>query len=159
LKNLKCLVLGYDGLESLDKDAFSGLVKLKYVDLGKNKLKYLHQDTFIGLPNTQNIYVDSSCGLHAPTDRPFINSHSLSHRGISSCNVHSVSVETFTNVSTLERLDLKYNNLGPADINILIALSKLSKIYVYGNRQQCNCQLQKVWRWCEDRNIETAVRE
>jgi hypothetical protein len=67
-----------------------------------------------------------------------------------------VSVETFANVSALERLDLTYNKLRTVDINILRALPKLSERYRYGNRLQCDFQLQEVWRWCKDRNIETA---
>jgi hypothetical protein len=67
-----------------------------------------------------------------------------------------VSVETFANVSVLERLDLSYNNLSSVDINILKFLPKLSALYLYGNPLQCDCQLQEVWRWCQDHNILTA---
>ena len=38
-------------------------------------------------------------------------------------------------------------------INILKSLPKLSTIYVDGNPLQCDCQLQEVWRWCQDHNI------
>ena len=135
---------------------FSGLVKLKYIDLGRNKLRYVHPDTFLGLPNLRNVPFQDNPGLHIPTDRPFINSHSLSHLDISDCNIHSLSVETFSNVSALERLDLSYNKLRTVDINILRALPKLSGLYLSGNRLQCDCQLQEVWRWCKDRDIDTA---
>jgi hypothetical protein len=42
------------------------------------------------------------------------------------------------------------------DRNILILLSYLSQIYLYCNPLQCDCQLQEVWQWCPDHNIETA---
>ena len=42
------------------------------------------------------------------------------------------------------------------DIKILRALTKLSTLYLYGNPLQCDCQLQEVWRRCEDRNILTV---
>jgi hypothetical protein len=70
-----------------------------------------------------------------------------------------VSDETFTNVSALDRLELSYNNLRTFDINILRVLLKLSGMYLYGNWLQCDCQLQEVWRWCEDGNITTGVGE
>ena len=135
---------------------FSGLVNLQYVDFGGNRLQYLHPDTFLGLPKLQQLYLSYNPRLQIPTDRNFINSHSLSHLGISHCNVSSVSVETFANVSALKQLDLNYNNLRTVDINILKALPKLSELYLDGNRLQCDCQLQEVWRWCEDRNIRTG---
>jgi hypothetical protein len=68
-----------------------------------------------------------------------------------------VSVETFANVSTLELLALSYNNLRSVDINILKALPKLSALYLHGNPVHCCCQLQEVWPWGQDHNIETVI--
>jgi len=45
------------------------------------------------------------------------------------------------------------------DVNILKTLPKLSELYLYDNRLQCDCQLQEVWRWCQDHNIQTADKE
>jgi hypothetical protein len=67
-----------------------------------------------------------------------------------------VSVETFANIRALDKLDLMYNRMKALDINILKLLPYLSKMYPYGNSLRCDCQLQEVWRWCEDHNIETA---
>jgi hypothetical protein len=82
----------------------------------------------------------------------------LSRLDISRSNISSLSVETLANVSALELLDLTYNELETVDINILRTLPKLSTLYPNGNPLQCDCQLQEVWRWCEDRNIQTADR-
>ena len=138
---------------------FSGFVKIVYIILGRNKLQYLHPDTFLALPKLQYLYLHNNRSLQMPTDRNFINSLSLSHLDITLCNVSSVSVETFANVSELLRLILSYNNLRTVDINILMALPKLSTLYLYCNPLQCDCQLQEVWRWFEDRNIATAYGE
>jgi Leucine-rich repeat (LRR) protein len=94
-----------------------------------------------------------------PTDSNFIKSHSLSHLDIPRCNISSLSVETFANVSAMEWLDLKYNNLRTVDIDILRALPKLSEMHLYGNPLHCDCQLQEVWRWCKDRNIWSEYGE
>ena len=95
--------------------------------------------------------------LQIPTDRHVMNSHSLSQLDIANCNISSLSVETFANISALKWLDLSYNNLRTLDINTLRALPKLSTLYLYRNPLQCDCQLQEVWRWCEERNIQTAI--
>ena len=94
--------------------------------------------------------------LDIPTDRYFFNSHSLSELDIASCNISSLSVETFSKVSALKPLHLGFNNLRTVDINILTALPNLSELYLYGNPLQCDCQLQDVWRRCEDRDIQTV---
>jgi Leucine-rich repeat (LRR) protein len=114
------------------------------VVLEGNELHYLHPNTFSGLPNLQRLYLRYNPDLQIPTDRIFINSSSSTHLAISGCNVSSVSVETFANVSALEWLDLSNNSLNTVDINILRALPKLSTLYLDGNPLQCDCQLQEV---------------
>jgi len=155
MSSLEYLDLLRNRLEHVDKNTFSGLFNLKYVDLGDNNLQYVYPDTFLNLPNLQNLYLDGNPFHKIPTDRNFITSHSLSHLVISSVSISSVTVDTFANVSSLEYLDLSKNNLRTVDTNILRALPKLSTLYLQDNPLQCDCQLQEVWRWCEDRNIET----
>jgi hypothetical protein len=155
--SLDHLNLMYNRIEYLNSDVFSGLVNLKYIDLRGNQLQCLPPDMFLGLPNLERLILNSNPTLQVPTDRNFINSLTLSHLDISRCNVSSVSVETFANVSALERLDLSDSRLRTLDINVLRALPKLSALYLDGNPLQCDCQLQEVWRWCEDRNIWTAA--
>jgi hypothetical protein len=159
LNSLEYLDLDNNSLEHVDSDLFNRLVNIKFIDLKVNKIQYLQPDMFLGLPNLQNLLVGYNPTLTIPTDRNFINSHSLSHLDISNCNVSSVSVETFANVSALEWLDLSNNDLRTVDINILRALPKLSTLYLYGNPLQCDCQLQELWRWCKDHNIRTAYEE
>ena len=157
MKSLQFLSLNNNRLKHVENALFIGLVNLNHIELGGNKLRNFHPDTFLGLPKLQELYIFSNRRLQIPTDRNFINSHSLSHFDISSCNISSLSFETFSNVSALERLDLSDNNLRTVDINILRALPELSELSLEGNPLQCDCQLQEVWRWCEDRNIQTAT--
>ena len=159
LNSLEYLGLSDNNLQHLDSAMFSGLINLKRILLSVNKLQFIHPDTFLGSPNLRRLYLRSNPTLQIPTDHNFINSLSLSHLDISECNISSLSVETFSNVSVLEWLDLRDNNLRTVDINILKALPKLSTLFLYGNPLQCDCQLKEVWRWCEDRNIQTADRD
>ena len=154
---LENLDLSENSLQHLGIGVFSGLVNLKYILLSLNHLEYLHPDTFLGSPNLQNLKLDFNRGLQVPTDRNFINSKSLSHLDISDCNVRSVSVETFTNISALKYINLSNNKLRTVHVNILTKLPNLSQIYMKNNPLQCDCQLQEVWRWCENRNIDTGT--
>jgi hypothetical protein len=154
--SLVYLNLQHNRIEHLDRDLFSGLFKLTFINLSVNKLQYLHPDTFFGLPNLQQLYLDNNPGLYIPTDRNFIKSHFLSHLYISNCNISSLSVETFANISALKGIRLTNNILTTIDINILRKFPKLSQLPLYGNPLQCDCQLQEVWRWCKDRNIWTG---
>jgi Leucine-rich repeat (LRR) protein len=158
MSRLQTLFLTGNRIEHLEVDIFSGLIILKFINPKENNLQYLHPDTFAGLPNLVRLDLGYNRNLQIPTDSHFIRSYSLSHLDISGCNVSSVSVETFANVTALERLDLASNNLRSVDINILKALPKLSALYLYGNPLQCDYQLEEVWRWCQDHNIETDFR-
>jgi len=157
LVNLESIYLGSNYITHLESTLFSGLVNLESLDLGVNQIQYLHSGMFLGLPNLQYLNLNKNPGFQIPTDRNFISSHSLSHLAISACDISSLSVETFANVSSLKSLDLSFNNLRTLDINILKALPELSTLYLYGNPLQCDCQLQEVWRLCEDRNIPTGI--
>jgi Leucine-rich repeat (LRR) protein len=74
---LKYLHLDYNKIEHLKSDIFYGLVKLKYIHLEGNNLQYLHPDTFVGLPKLKSLFLSKNPDLQIPTDRQFINSHSL----------------------------------------------------------------------------------
>jgi hypothetical protein len=156
LTSLEILGLLNNRLEHLDSDLFIGLVNLKKLIVDDKNLHYFHPDTFLSIPNPQELYIGASGDIQIPTELNFINSHSLSSLGLSYCNISSLSVETFANFSVLEELDLGGNILKTVDINVLRAMPKLSKLYLYENPLHCDCQLQEVWRWCEDRNILTV---
>ena len=156
MSGLEYLVLRFNKIKHLDSAVFSRLDNLNYVDLSANKLQYLHPDTFLGLPNVRSLHIRGNVALQIPTDRYFINLPSLLQLDIAGCNVSSLSVETFANIRALNLLDLSYNNLNTVDTDTFRTLPELSTLYLYGNRLQCDCQLQEVWRWCEERNIQTG---
>jgi Leucine-rich repeat (LRR) protein len=151
MSRLKMLVLDNNIIEFLESDVFNGLVDIKFISLHGNKLQDLHPDTFLGLSNLQSLQI--------PNESSVIISIILKKLAISGCNASSVSVQAFTNISALKLLDLSCNNLTSVDINILKVLPNQSAIYLYGNSLNCNCQLQEVWRWCQDHNIQTAYQE
>jgi len=150
---LEFLDLGQNIIEHLGSDVFNGLVILQYINLEYNKLQYLHPETFVGLPYFEGLGLSYNYDLQIPINRHFISSHSIKYLAIAGCNVRSVSVESFANVSALNVLDLRVNNLKSLDIRILKELPQLSELYLCGNPLQCDCQLQEVWRWFKDHNI------
>ena len=159
MNSLEYLGLMNNRLERLDCCVFRGLVNLERLTLSENELQYIHPDTFLRLPKLQQLHLKENWALQIPTDGPFINSDSLLSLDISDCNVSSLSDETFSNIRALKWLDLSYNNLRTVDIYVLRALPELSELYLYGNPLQCDCQLQKVWWWCQDYNIQTETED
>jgi Leucine-rich repeat (LRR) protein len=101
---LDYLNLANNRIEHLEVDVFYGLVNLDSINFQGNNLQYLNPDTFLGLPKLKILYFSKNYHLQFPTERQIINSLSLKELGISFCNIRSVSVETFANVSELEWL-------------------------------------------------------
>jgi hypothetical protein len=157
--SLVYLFLDKNRIENLRIDVFGGLVKLQFINLSGNKLHYFHPDTFVRSRKLQGVDLSFNANLAIPTDRNFMNSSSLKQLDISGCNISSVSVETFANASALEWLNVGYSQLRILDVSVLKSLPRLSTLYLYGNPLQCDCQLQEVWRWCQDHNIQTAYKE
>jgi hypothetical protein len=153
MRGLKHLGLQYNEIEHLDVNVFSGLFNLHHINLAGNKLLELDPDIFVGLPKLESLDLSANGGLQIPTDRHFITSHSLKFLQITFCNISAVSIETFANVSALEWLDLRYNDLRRVDTKILKLLPKLSSLSLSGNPLLCDCQLKEVWRWCYNHDI------
>ena len=156
---LEELYLVGNEIENLEPDVFNGLSSLDGIWLDGNNIEYLHPEVFTNLPNLSILSLGQNPMLYIPTDRQLINSRSLTYLGIPECNVSSVSVETFANVSELKILDLSKNDLKSIDIDIFTVIPKLSTLYLHVNPLQCDCQLQEVWRLCQDHNIQTASGE
>jgi Leucine-rich repeat (LRR) protein len=157
--NLEYLFIDYNRIEYMISDTFAGLFNLIQVSLQGNNLHYLQPDTFLRLQHFRSLLLSGNSDLHVPTDRQLIKSHSLKRLGIGGCNVTSVSVDTFSNVSALEWLDLGNNYLRILDKSVLKSLRSLSMLNLHENPLECDCQLQEVWRWCQDHNIQTAYKE
>jgi hypothetical protein len=159
MSSLEYLDLEHNIIERLEVNVFSKLINLKHMNLAQNKLHCSHPDIFVGLPKLEAVHLSKNPDLKTPTDSPLTTSHSSSDLEISFSNASSISPETFANVTALEFLDLRHNNLRNLDINILRSLPKLSKLYLLGNPLQCDCQLQEVWQLCQKREIETAYNQ
>jgi hypothetical protein len=159
LTNLERLYLIHNEIEKLGPDAFFGLTSLRDIWLSENKIQYLHPDLFLNVSNLSLLHLDKNSMLKIPTDHQLINSPSLRNLYIPNCNVSSISVETFANVSGLKVLDLSGNHVEIINVNILTLLSKLSTFYIYENPLQCECQLQEVWRWCQNHSITTGISD
>ena len=159
VSDLEFLGLDHNKIEHLYVDVFSDLFNLQHLNLEGNQLMSLHPDIFVGLPKLERLDLGINGDLQIPTDRHFITSHSLKVLNIAFCNMISVSVETFANLSALETLDLSFNYLSSIDINILRSLPQLSALPLYVNPLQCDCQLKELWQWCQDHNVHVGDPE
>jgi hypothetical protein len=152
LTTLERLYLTGNGIENLEPDTFLGLRNLRIIQLDNNNIEYLHPDMFLNASHLETLNLSRNPLLKIPTDRHFISSPSLRHLDLSDCNIRSISVATFSNVTGLDEVELSENRLNNT------ILPQLSELLIYRNPLSCDCRLQQVWRWCQNHSITTGDR-
>jgi hypothetical protein len=157
LINLDYISLESNLIQQLQADVFLGLTELRDLWLCKNEISYLHPATFKHMKKLRLICLENNNNLQVPTDRPFLDVPTLENLFISDCNITNLSAITFQKTSYLTTLFLHGNNLKTFDMAILKMLPYLSTLYLYNNPLQCDCQLLKVWQWCQKHEVKTGI--
>ncbi|XP_069696521.1 uncharacterized protein [Periplaneta americana] len=156
LTSLEWLDLAHNLLYSLGSDTFIGLTNLKKLLLWHNRLSTLHPDVFMHLTKLNALHLDENEELQIPSNSSFLNIQTVEELDISDCNISSVMPISFENATNLTKLVLSNNNLKTIDYNIFRVMPKLTHLFLYGNPLECDCELLKVWRWCQEHNIEVV---
>ena len=107
-KSLKSLSLTRDQITTLSKEAFSGLSKLTYLDLGLNKLTTIPKEVFSGLSDLEALDLQEN-------------------------QITTLSKEIFSGLSKLWRLDLHDNRLTELPKEVFSGLSRLRYLNLMHN--------------------------
>jgi hypothetical protein len=157
LINLDYISLESNFIQWLHADIFLGLTKLRNLWLSENEIDYIHRDTFNHMKTLRLICLENNTNLKVPVDKPYLDVPTLDHLILSYCNITNLSAKTFQKTGNLTTLHLHGNNLETFDMDIPKALPYLSTLYLYQNPLQCDCQLLRLWQWCRDHKVKTAI--
>ncbi|XP_053616157.1 uncharacterized protein LOC128678573 [Plodia interpunctella] len=154
LSNLKKLFLRECNIEVINKAAFVTLAIMIELDLSKNRIRYLHPDTFKGteklrLINLSNNFIDKL------EDGIFRNLKFLQKVEVSSNRIARIGTKTFVNLPQLKILRLDGNNLSHMKPETLMALRNLSGLDLHNNPWRCDCNLQTFRDWVITHNLYT----
>lgn len=103
LKQLVCLELSHNSINSLDKSHFSSLIYLESLDLSCNPLKRLDENIFSDQKNLKEL-------------------------NLSGNQLEMLDAEYFVGLENLNQLDLSKNKLAHFDVRILDSLPRIKKI-------------------------------
>ncbi|XP_069694837.1 uncharacterized protein [Periplaneta americana] len=178
MKNIKFINLSNNRIEKLEAGIFEDLISATVINLDNNLLRNLKMEIFVGLSSLTALYLsynrlhrlgadvfthlhkineltlDNNYRLQIPSDSTFINSQTLEELNISKCNISLITAKSIENITRLRALDLSSNNLSHIDKDMFTVIPKLSRLILYGNPLECDCDLLEVWRWCLDHNIK-----
>ncbi|XP_063831819.1 uncharacterized protein LOC135081030 [Ostrinia nubilalis] len=154
LSNLKKLFLRECSIDTVHKQAFTTLAIMIELDLSKNKIRYLHPDTFKGteklrLINLSNNYIDKL------EDGIFRNLKFLQKVEVSNNRIVKIGTRAFVNLPQLKILRFDGNNLSHMKPETLMALRNLSGLDLHNNPWRCDCNLQTFRDWVISHNLYT----
>ncbi|XP_023703732.1 carboxypeptidase N subunit 2-like [Cryptotermes secundus] len=158
LSNLVYLHASDNLLEELDSFLFKDLVRLKFLDLSRNRLRSLHEDTFIYNKLLTDLLLSNNPRLVIPKNTSFIKVNSLKKLYLSSCGIADISERSFEYLPNLQDVRLDRNSLKTLKVEVLMGLRRLEKLSLYGNPLECDCALKKTWQWCHNKPIHLVHR-
>jgi Leucine-rich repeat (LRR) protein len=140
-------------LEELDSSILKDLASLKFLDLSRNRLRNLQEDTFVHNRLLTDLHLSNNPVLVIPKNMPFIKSNSVKKLYLSSCRVADISERSFEYLPNLQEVRLDRNSLRTLKVEVLVGLKHLTKLSLYGNPLECDCELKRAWQWCHNKAI------
>jgi Leucine-rich repeat (LRR) protein len=153
LSKLVYLHISGNLLEELDSVVLKDLVNLKFLDVSRNRLRSLHEETFVHNTLLIDLRLSNNPGLAVPRHSSLFNVKSLERLHLSGCRINDLSGRSFEYLPNLQDIRLDRNSLKTLKVDALIGLTHLSQLSLYGNPLVCDCGLKKTWQWCQNNNV------
>lgn len=136
---LEHLYLSSCGIERLEVDTFADLIKLQWLDLSKNRLKFIEDFTFRGL-TLEHLFLNDNPGLLI-SKNAFVGLRTMGLY-IHNCAIFELSLEVIRPMNrTLKYLWLDGNKFESFEIDWLYVFRTLSHTRLAGNPLHCNCEV------------------
>ncbi|CAG9782464.1 unnamed protein product [Diatraea saccharalis] len=154
LSNLKKLFLKECNIELVQKSAFVTLAIMIELDLSKNRIRYLHPDTFKGTEKLRLINLSHNF-IDKLEDGTFRNLKYLQKVELSNNRIVRIGTKAFQNLPQLKILRFDGNNLNHMKPETLMGLRNLSGLDLHNNPWRCDCNLQTFRDWVISHNLYT----
>ncbi|XP_019643135.1 PREDICTED: leucine-rich repeat-containing protein 4B-like [Branchiostoma belcheri] len=145
LQRLRFLDLGeLSRLQTVSKDAFSGLRRLVYLNMAMSNLKsvpYLQYLTSLEGLDLSGNYIE------VLRTKDFLNLTTLRRLTIVFSSVKTIQPNAFNDLSRVQELDLSYNNLTVLPPELTYSLYSLRRIDLSENPWNCTCELSWLVGW------------
>nr|CAD7426874.1 unnamed protein product [Timema monikensis] len=132
-KNIIKLVLSSNEIYKLDLGTFEGLDGLEDLRLDKNTIKTIDSNTFRHSPRLKKLVVSWNRDLNLPVEGLYFSTPSLTWLEMDHCNLSSLSLHAFDNMTNLSYLRLKGNRLQREDLRAIRRLRSLKFLHLENN--------------------------
>ncbi|XP_035249807.1 toll-like receptor 22 [Anguilla anguilla] len=159
LKSLTVLAInsqGHKGLRNLPPNLLKGLTSLRKLQAGNTNTELLHPDTFSHTPHLS--YLDISKNVFtALTPQVFWNIPELTMLIITKARLQSLDFLDHANLSRLQSLQVKQNELAVINETLILSLPALTYLSMEENTFTCDCNNAWFIQWAHDNNHTQVV--
>ncbi|KAL4617994.1 leucine-rich repeats and immunoglobulin-like domains protein 1-like [Arapaima gigas] len=146
LGSLRELLLGENKLIVLESRSFRYLENLRRVDLSANNIRSINVFAFGGLTALRRLHLQGN-QLESLGSGVFSTLRSLEVLDLQGNLINTTDGGVFTPLTSLAMLNLAHNRLSSIRFKTLLSIPSYSThILLEGNRWQCDCDLQRVFR-------------
>lgn len=140
LVNLHKLKARGCSIETVDKDAFRGLLVLIDLDLSDNNIHVLHPATFRDPFRLRSVHLNRN-PVQRLQNGLFSNMSFLHAVELNGCLISLIEPKTFYNVTNLDSLELNGNQLVSVKSEVLTSIPSLINLEIINNPWRCDCKL------------------
>uniref|UniRef100_UPI00358DF993 leucine-rich repeats and immunoglobulin-like domains protein 3 isoform X1 n=1 Tax=Myxine glutinosa TaxID=7769 RepID=UPI00358DF993 len=153
------LDLAWNGLDHLDKESFSGLPALRRLSLEHNSIGHVAEGAFHGLDalRSLNISHNEISWSVEDTNGAFSGFGRLTTLGLQGNKIKLITKNTFSQLESLEELDLEDNPIISIQADALMSLKALKHLRLNSSNLLCDCQLQWLTPWLAQQGVGQSV--
>ncbi|CAH1405858.1 unnamed protein product [Nezara viridula] len=154
LKQIVELYLDKNAIQALGLNAFSGLKKLKTVDLSDNRLHSIPSGVFQQIPSLINVFLHGNPLKYLRTTEPFLNSSSIQILDLSYCRISHIPVLALSALHSLIKLNISSNLMENIDYFSYKDLIYLEEIDLSNNKLSCDYKSKEFLTWTSAKTIK-----
>lgn len=151
LQELQNLYLSGCGIETIAVDTFADLTNLSWLDLSKNKIRFVADFTFRGL-HLKHLFINDNLGIQFSIGA-FAG---LTTQGLylHNCGLNKLPVDLMTPLNgSLKTLWIHKNNFEAFSHKWLYFFQRLAHVRLGGNAFHCNCEIQWLYSFFQQSKV------
>ncbi|XP_014275974.1 leucine-rich repeat-containing protein 4C [Halyomorpha halys] len=154
LRHIIELNLDKNAIQSVGLNTFSGLKKLKAVDLSDNRLHSIPSGVFQKIPSLIIVFLQGNPLNHLKSTEPFLISSSIQILNISYCRIRHIPELALSSLPSLVKLNISSNHIENIDYFSYRDLMYLEEIDLSNNKIICDYNSEEFLTWASVESIK-----